>query len=152
MKSFDRFRKDLSEVDRSMSGPGLTGLGLRGLLNVTSKPARTVTSFASSTIDKFKERRKAEREYKDSINKGIQNVRDPEADKVVADASKDADLGKLDRNPPSGETPKDTSPEFQETMRGLGRGKNLSPEEKLKIQRKATGEHKKWEKGAKEKP
>ena len=93
-------------MDRSMSGPGLTSLGLRGLLNVTSKPARTVTSFASSAIDKFKERRKAEREYKDAINKGIQNVRDPEADKVIADASKDADLGKLDRNPPDEPTPK----------------------------------------------
>ena len=139
-------------MDRSMSGPGLTSLGLRGLLNVTSKPVRTATSFASSAIDKFKERRKAEREYKDAINKGIQNTRDSEADKVIAGAAKDADLGKLDRSPPDGDTPKDTSPEFQETMRGMSRGKNLSPEEKLKIQRKATGEHKKWEEGGKEKP
>ena len=138
-------------MDRSITGPSFVGGGLRTIANFSSGPIKTVTSFASSAIDKFKERRKAEKEYKDAINKGIQNVRDPEADKVVAGAAKDADLGKLDRRPPDGTTPKDTSPEFQNDMRALKRGKNLSPEEKLEGIRKATGEYTKWKKGNKPK-
>ena len=92
----------------------------------------------------FNKKRKAEKAYKDAVNKGIQNVRDPDADKLAADAKKDPDLGKLDRSPPDGTTPKDTSPEFQDTMRGLKRGKNLDPETKLERIRTATAQHKKW--------
>ena len=130
-------------MDRSITGPSFVGAGLRTIANFSSKPIKTAISFAS-TIDDFSKRRKAEKEYKDSINKGIQNTRDSEADKVVADASKDPDLGKLDRRPPDGTTPKDTSPEFQDTMRGLKRGKNLDKETKLERIRTATAQHKKW--------
>ena len=167
MKSFKQFNEDASFARRSI-GTGLLNFAGNVAKSLGTQPiekgVRAFTSFASTIKGKgktkkveteaetFKKRRDAEKEYKDSINKGIQNVRDPEADKVVADAAKDPDLEKLDRRPPTGETPKDTSPAFQETMRGLGRGKNLSPEEKLEIQRKATGEHKKWKKGGKEKP
>ena len=138
MKSFKQFHED-AYAGRQGAGAWLTGkaleLGARGV--------KAVTSFASA-IDDFSKRRKAEKEYKDAINKGIQNTRDSEADKRVADASKDSDLGKLDRNPPDGTTPKDTSPEFQDTMRGLGRGKNLDKETKLERIRTATAQHKKW--------
>ena len=141
-------------MDRSIAGPGLVGAGLKGMLKLGSQPVRkgikAVTSFASA-VDDFSKRRKAEKEYKDAINKGIQNTRDSEADKRVADSKKDPDLEKLDRRPPDGSTPKDTSPEFQNDMRALGRGKNLSPEEKLEGIRTATDKYKKWEKGKKPK-
>lgn len=48
-------------------------------------------------IDTFRKRRDAQKEYKDSINKGIQNTRDSEADKRVADAARDPDLKKMDQ-------------------------------------------------------
>ena len=141
-------------MDRTMTGTGLVGSGLRGMLRLGSEPikkgVKAVTSFASLVGD-FNKKRKAEKEYKDAVNKGIQNVRDPDADKLAADAKKDPDLGKLDRRPPDGSTPKDTSPEFQDTMRGLKRGKNLDSETKLERIRKATGEYKKWKKGKKPK-
>ena len=134
-------------MDRTMTGTGLVGAGLKGMLRLGSQPikkgVKAVTSFASLVGD-FNKKRKAEKEYKDAVNKGIQNVRDPEADKLAADAAKDADLGKLDRSPPDGSTPKDTSPEFQNTMRGLGRGKNLDPETKLERIRTATDQFKRW--------
>ena len=139
-------------MDRSIAGPGLVGAGLRGMLNVASGPLRkgvkAVTSFAS-TMDDFAKRRKEMEKIRQQDNDFLKKVPD---DPRLTDIEKDPDLEKLDRRPPTGETPKDTSPAFQETMRGLGRGKNLSPEEKLEIQRKATGEHKKWKKGGKEKP
>ncbi len=141
-------------MDRTMTGTGLVGAGLKGMLRLGSQPikkgVKAVTSFASLVGD-FNKKRKAEKEYRDVVNKGIQNVRDPDADKLAADSKKDPDLEKLDRRPPDGSTPKDTSPEFQDTMRGLGRGKNLDPETKLERIRKATGEHKKWKKGNKPK-
>ncbi len=141
-------------MDRTMTGTGLVGAGLKGMLRLGSQPikkgVKAVTSFASLVGD-FNKKRKAEKEYRDVVNKGIQNVRDPDADKLAADSKKDPDLEKLDRRPPDGSTPKDTSPEFQDTMRGLGRGKNLDPETKLERIRKATGEHKKWKKGKKPK-
>ena len=87
-------------MDRSIAGTGLVGAGLRGMLNVASGPLRkgvkAVTSFAS-TMDNFKERRKARIDLEKAVNKGIQNVRDPEADKEVAKAAKDPDLEKFDR-------------------------------------------------------
>ena len=149
MKSFKQFNED-AYAGRQGAGAWFTGktleLGARGV----RKGYQAVTSFASA-IDDFSKRRKAEKEYKDAVNKGIQNVRDPDADKLAADAAKDPDLGKLDRRPPDGTTPKDTSPEFQNDMRALGRGKNLSPEEKLEGIRTATDKYKKWEKGKKPK-
>ena len=142
MKSFKQFNED-AYAGRQGAGAWLTGkaleLGARGV----RKGYQAVTSFASLVKD-FNKKRKAEKEYKDAVNKGIQNVRDPEADKLAADAAKDADLGKLDRSPPDGSTPKDTSPEFQDTMRGLKRGKNLDKETKLERIRTATAQHKKW--------
>lgn len=146
MKSFKQFNEDASFARRSI-GTGLLNFAGNVAKTLGTQPiergARAVTSFASLVGD-FNKKRKAEKEYKDAINKGIQNVRDPEADKRVADASKDADLGKLDRRPPDGTTPKDTSPEFQDTMRGLKRGKNLDPETKLERIRTATDQFKKW--------
>ena len=149
MKSFKQFHED-AYAGRQGVGAYLTGkvfeLGASGI----QKGVKAVTSFASLVGD-FNKKRKAEREYKDAINKGIQNTRDSEADKVIAGAAKDADLGKLDRRPPDGSTPKDTSPEFQDTMRGMGRGKNLDKETKLERIRTATDQHKKWKKSKKPK-
>ncbi len=162
MKSFKQFNED-AYAGRQGAGAWVTGkvleLGARG----ARKGYQAVTSLASiikgkgktkkveTEAETFKKRRDAEKEYKDSINKGIQNVRDPDADKLAADAAKDPDLGKLDRRPPDGSIPKDTSPAFQETMRGLRRGKNLDKETKLEIQRTATDQYKKWKKGNKPK-
>ena len=142
MKSFKQFHED-AYAGRQGAGAYITGkafeLGARGI----QKGVKAVTSFASLVGD-FNKKRKAEKEYKDAVNKGIQNVRDPDADKLAADAKKDPDLGKLDRRPPDGSTPKDTSPEFQDTMRGLKRGKNLDNETKLERIRTATDQYKKW--------
>ena len=142
MKSFKQFHED-AYAGRQGAGAYITGkafeLGARGI----QKGVKAVTSFASLVGD-FNKKRKAEKAYKDAVNKGIQNVRDPDADKLAADAKKDPDLGKLDRRPPDGSTPKDTSPEFQDTMRGLKRGKNLDNETKLERIRTATAQHKKW--------
>ena len=142
MKSFKQFHED-AYAGRQGAGAYITGkafeLGARGI----QKGVKAVTSFASLVGD-FNKKRKAEKEYKDAINKGIQNTRDSEADRKVADAAKDPDLGKLDRSPPDGTTPKDTSPEFQDTMRGLKRGKNLDNETKLERIRTATDQYKKW--------
>ncbi len=149
MKSFKQFNED-AYAGRQGAGAWVTSKVLEFGARGVRKGYQAVTSFASA-MDKFKERREAEKKYKDAINKGIQNVRDPEADKLAADSKKDPDLEKLDRRPPDGSTPKDTSPEFQDTMRGMGRGKNLDKETKLERIRKATGEHKKWEKGKKPK-
>ena len=89
MKSFKQFNED-AYAGRQGAGAWVTGkvleLGARGI----QKGVKAVTSFASLVGD-FNKKRKAEKEYKDAINKGIQNVRDPEADKVVAGAAKDAD-------------------------------------------------------------
>ena len=166
MKSFKRFNEDASFARRSI-GTGLLNFAGNVAKSLGTQPiekgVRAFTSFASTIKGKgktkkveteaetFKKRRVAEKEYKDSINKGIQNVRDSDADKLAADAAKDPDLGKLDRSPPDGSTPKDTSPAFQETMRGLRRGKNLDPDTKLQIQRTATDQYKKWKKGNKPK-
>jgi homoserine dehydrogenase len=102
MKHFNQFRKDLSEMDRTMTGTGLVGAGLRGLLTVTTKPIRTITSFAS-TVDDFSKRRKKQIEKRDEQSKLLKkkaNQSDVEADKLCADCEKDPDLEKLDRNPP----------------------------------------------------
>ena len=131
MKSFKQFNEDASFAKRSI-GTGLLNFAGNVAKQPIEKGVRAITSFAS-TMDDFKKRRDAQKKYKEAINKGIQNTRDSEADKRVADAAKDSDLGKLDRRPPDGSTPKDTSPEFQDTMRGLKRGKNLDSETKLEL-------------------
>ena len=90
-------------MDRTMSGPGFVGAGLRGMIRLGSEPiqkfVKAVTSFSSKKdeIQDFVKRRKAGLENKKKVNKGIQNVRDPEADKRVADAAKDPDLEKIGR-------------------------------------------------------
>ena len=146
MKSFKRFNEDASFARRSI-GTGLLNFAGNVTKSLGTQPiergVKAVTSFASLVGD-FNKKRKAEKAYKDAVNKGIQNVRDPDADKLAADAKKDPDLGKLDRRPPDGSTPKDTSPEFQDTMRGLKRGKNLDNETKLERIRTATDQYKKW--------
>ena len=47
MKSFEQFKKDLSEMDRSIAGTGLVGAGLRGMLNVASGPLKNVAKIAN---------------------------------------------------------------------------------------------------------
>ena len=102
-------------------------------------------------IDTFRKRRDAQKEYKDSINKGIQNTRDSEADKRVADAAKDPDLGKLDRKPPDKSTPKDVNSDFIKTMkalkRGTTKGRSIPDENKINILKKGVEEFKKGGKG-----
>ena len=95
MKSFKQFNED-AYAGRQGAGAWVTSkvleLGARGV----RKGYQAVTSFASA-MDKFKERRKARIDLEKAVNKGIQNVRDPEADKEVAKAAKDPDLEKFDR-------------------------------------------------------
>ena len=149
MKSFKQFNED-AYAGRQGAGAWLTGkaleLGARGV----RKGYQAVTSFASLVKD-FNKKRKAEKEYKDAINKGIQNVRDPEADKLAADAAKDADLGKLDRRPPDNSTPKDVNSDFIKTMKALKRGttknRSIPNEDKIKILKKGVEEFKKGGKG-----
>ena len=141
-------------MDRTMTGPGLVGAGLKGMLKLGSQPVRkgikAVTSFASA-VDDFSKRRKAEKEYKDAINKGIQNTRDSEADKRVADAARDPDLEKMDRRPPDKSTPKDVNSDFIKTMkalkRGTTKGRSIPNENKINILKKGVEEFKKGGKG-----
>ena len=102
-------------------------------------------------MDTFRKRRDAQKEYKDAINKGIQNTRDSEADKRVADAAKDPDLGKLDRRPPDKSTPKDVNSDFIKTMkalkRGTTKGRSIPNENKINILKKGVEEFKKGGKG-----
>ena len=138
-------------MDRSIAGPGLVGAGLRGMLNVASGPLKKGVKAVTSTIsaiDDLNKKREENRKKRDVANDALRKVPD---DPRLPNIEKDPEVEMHDRRPPDKSTPKDTSPAFQETMRGLGRGKNLSPEEKLEIQRKATGEYKKWEKGKKPK-
>ena len=138
-------------MDRSIAGTGLVGAGLRGMLNVASGPLKKGVKAVTSTIsaiDDLTKKREENRKKRDAANDALRKVPD---DPRLPNIEKDPEVEMHDRRPPDKSTPKDTSPEFQDTMRGLGRGKNLSPEEKLEIQRKATGEYKKWEKGKKPK-
>ena len=131
-------------MDRSIAGPGLVGAGLRGMLNVASVPVRkgvkAVTSFAS-TVDNFVKRRKEMEKIRQQDNDFLKNVPD---DPRLPTIEKDPEVKMHDRRPPDKSTPKDTSSEFQNDMRALGRGKNLSPEEKLEGIRSATDKFKKW--------
>jgi len=43
MKSFSKFKKDLSEMDRSIAGPSFVGGGLRAMLNVAKQPIEKVS-------------------------------------------------------------------------------------------------------------
>ena len=134
-------------MDRSIAGPGLVGAGLRGMLNVASGPLKKVTSFAS-TVDDFAKRRKEMEKIRQQDNDFLKKVPD---DPRLPSIEKDPEVEMHDRRPPDKSIPKDTSPEFQDTMRGLGRGKNLDPETKLERIRTATDQYKKWEKGKKPK-
>ena len=131
-------------MDRSIAGPGLVGAGLRGMLNVASGPLRkgvkAVTSFAS-TMDDFAKRRKEMEKIRQQDNDFLKKVPD---DPRLPNIEKDPEVEMHDRRPPDGSVPKDTSPEFQNDMRALGRGKNLSPEEKLEGIRTATKNFKDW--------
>tara|TARA_B100000965_G_scaffold150830_1_gene125365 strand:+ start:120 stop:557 length:438 start_codon:yes stop_codon:yes gene_type:complete len=95
MKSFKQFNEDASFAKRSI-GTGLLNFAGNVAKQPIEKGVRAITSFAS-TMDDFKKRRDAQKKYKEAINKGIQNTRDSESDKVIAGAAKDADLEKLDR-------------------------------------------------------
>mgnify|MGYP001373416586 FL=1 len=146
MKSFEQFKKDLSEMDRSIAGTGLVGAGLRGMLNVASGPLRkgvkAVTSFAS-TMDNFKERRKARIDLEKAVNKGIQNVRDPEADKEVAKAAKDPDLEKFDRlyDTSNKDFNKDVK-SYRKTINKDTKKTTLTPEDQIKRLKDAKNKYK----------
>ena len=47
MKSFERFKKDLSEMDRSLTGPGLVGAGIRTVANVAAGPLKKAAAVAN---------------------------------------------------------------------------------------------------------
>jgi len=95
MKSFKQFNED-AYAGRQGAGAWVTSKVLEFGARGVRKGYQAVTSFASA-MDKFKERRKARIDLEKAVNKGIQNVRDPEADKEVAKAAKDPDLEKFDR-------------------------------------------------------
>ena len=134
-------------MDRSIAGPGLVGAGLRGMLNVASGPVRKGVNAVTS-VDDFVKRRKEMEKIRQQDNDFLKNVPD---DPRLPTIEKDPEVEMHDRRPPDKSTPKDTSPDFQNDMRALGRGKNLSPEEKLEGIRTATDKYKKWEKGKKPK-
>tara|TARA_B100000965_G_C19105489_1_gene546779 strand:- start:56 stop:550 length:495 start_codon:yes stop_codon:yes gene_type:complete len=63
MKSFDEFKKDLSEMDRTLTGPGLFGAGIRTVANVAAGPLKKATKVANifrssrdERIDKAKDK------------------------------------------------------------------------------------------------
>ena len=134
-------------MDRSIAGTGLVGAGLRGMLNVASGPLRkgvkAVTSFAS-TMDNFKERRKARIDLEKAVNKGIQNVRDPEADKEVAKAAKDPDLEKFDRlyDTSNKDFNKDVK-SYRKTINKDTKKTTLTPEDQIKRLKDAKNKYKK---------
>ena len=133
-------------MDRSIAGTGLVGAGLRGMLNVASGPLRkgvkAVTSFAS-TMDNFKERRKARIDFEKAVNKGIQNVRDPEADKEVAKAAKDPDLEKFDRlyDTSNKDFNKDVK-SYRKTINKDTKKTTLTPEDQIKRLKDAKNKYK----------
>ncbi len=133
-------------MDRSIAGTGLVGAGLRGMLNVASGPLRkgvkAVTSFAS-TMDNFKERRKARIDLEKAVNKGIQNVRDPEADKEVAKAAKDPDLEKFDRlyDTSNKDFNKDVK-SYRKTINKDTKKTTLTPEDQIKRLKDAKNKYK----------
>ena len=133
-------------MDRSIAGTGLVGAGLKGMLNVASGPLRkgvkAVTSFAS-TMDNFKERRKARIDLEKAVNKGIQNVRDPEADKEVAKAAKDPDLEKFDRlyDTSNKDFNKDVK-SYRKTINKDTKKTTLTPEDQIKRLKDAKNKYK----------
>ena len=133
-------------MDRSIAGTGLVGAGLRGMLNVASGPLRkgvkAVTSFASA-MDNFKERRKARIDLEKAVNKGIQNVRDPEADKEVAKAAKDPDLEKFDRlyDTSNKDFNKDVK-SYRKTINKDTKKTTLTPEDQIKRLKDAKNKYK----------
>ena len=142
MKSFKQFNED-AYAGRQGAGAWLTSkaleLGARGV----KKGYQAVTSFASA-MDKFKERREAEKKYKEAINKGIQNTRDPEADKEVAKAAKDPDLKKLDRlyDTDNQEFNKDIK-SYRKTIDKTTKKTTLPPEDQIQILKNAKNKYKK---------
>ena len=131
-------------MDRSIAGPGLVGAGLRGMINVASGPLKKGVKAVTSTIsaiDDLNKKREENRKKRDAANDALRKVPD---DPRLPNIEKDPEVEMHDRRPPDKSTPKDTSPEFQDTMRGLGRGKNLDPETKLERIRTATDQFKRW--------
>ena len=133
-------------MDRSIAGTGLVGAGLKGMLNVASGPLRkgvkAVTSFAS-TMDNFKERRKARIDFEKAVNKGIQNTRDSEADKEIAKAAKDPDLEKFDRlyDTDNQEFNKDVKI-YGKTIDKTSKKTTLDPKDQIEVLKKAKDKYK----------
>ena len=77
MKSFEQFRKDLSEMDRSIAVPGLVGAGLRGMINVASGPLKKGVKAVTSTIsaiDDLNKKREENRKKRDAANDALKKV------------------------------------------------------------------------------
>ena len=141
MKSFKQFNED-AYAGRQGAGAWVTGkvleLGARGI----QKGVKAVTSFASA-MDKFKERRKARIDLEKAVNKGIQNVRDPEADKEVAKAAKDPDLEKFDRlyDTSNKDFNKDVK-SYRKTINKDTKKTTLTPEDQIKRLKDAKNKYK----------
>ena len=140
MKSFKQFSEDASFARRSI-GTGLLNFAANVAKQPIEKGVRAVTSFAS-TMDDFKKRRDAAKKYKEAINKGIQNTRDSEADKVIAGAAKDPDLEKLDRLHDTSHKDFDRDVEaYGKTIDKTTKKTTLAPEDQINLMKGAATKH-----------
>jgi len=100
MKSYKEFQESITQ---EVSGKGLLNFAGNVAKSLGTQPlekgVKALTSFASmkDEIQDFVKRRKAGMENRKKVNKAIQNTRDSESDKRVADAAKDPDLEKIGR-------------------------------------------------------
>ena len=62
MKSFKEFKKDLSEMDRSVAGPAFIGTGVKNLLRFTKGAAKIGTTVFQAVKNKFKDREDFDRD------------------------------------------------------------------------------------------
>ena len=138
MKSFDEFKKDLSEMDRTLTGPGLVGAGIRTAANVAAGPLKKAAAVANVfRSDKGKKILKGlfgtpnkpkwdEYDKTDSLPKPKDDV--------------DSELNTRQRQVKDAEKNK----EFDTDMESLRKGeKNISPEDKIQRLKDAAKKKKK---------
>ena len=97
MKSFERFKKDLSEMDRSIAGPGLIGSGIRGIVNLTSGPLKNASRVANIFLSKRTEKQKmldAVRKSQERINTEVANKETLDSTEVKKQIKKSKESGK----------------------------------------------------------
>ena len=138
MKSFDKFKKDLSEMDRTLTGPGLVGAGIRTVANVATGPLKKAVTVANVfRSDKGKK-----------ILKGLFGTPDkPKWDEYDKTDSLpkpkddvDSELNTRQRQVKDAEKNK----EFDTDMEALRKGeKNISPEDKIQRLKDAAKKKKK---------